>query len=131
MLHASGRTGGWTMPVRGLDHVNIVTPDVPGTVAFYEAVVGLASGARPNFSFPGAWLYAGDRAVIHLMGGERGRGTGSLDHVAFEAEDFEGTRRRLEERGLAYEVRDVPGSAIRQLFVHDPNGVKLELNFPR
>jgi catechol 2,3-dioxygenase-like lactoylglutathione lyase family enzyme len=119
------------MPVRGLDHVNIVTPDVAGTVAFYEDVVGLTSGERPNFSFPGAWLYAGGRAVIHLMGGERGRGTGSLDHVAFEAEDFDGTKRRLEERGLAYEARDVPGSRVRQLFVLDPNGVKLELNFPR
>jgi catechol 2,3-dioxygenase-like lactoylglutathione lyase family enzyme len=119
------------MPVRALDYVNIYTSDVPGTVAFYEEVIGLRSGDRPAFSFPGAWLYCGPKAVIHLVGGERRKGSGALDHVAFEAEDFEGTRKVLESRGLAHDVRDVPGGRLRQIFVHDPNGVKLELNFAR
>ena len=119
------------MPVKALDHVNIATADLEGTVAFYAEAVGLERGWRPDFPFPGAWLYAGERPVIHLMVAERGAGTGPLDHVAFEAEDFEGTRARLAARGHDHQVRDVPGTAVRQIFVLDPNGVKLELNFRR
>lgn len=129
------------MAISGIDHVNIVTTDLDGTVAFYADAIGLTRGWRPDFSFPGAWLYAGDQPVIHLAVGERAAGfaaadagvsgTGPLDHVAFVAEDFEGTRDRLAARGLDHRVRDVPGTAIRQIFVLDPNGVKLELNFSR
>jgi catechol 2,3-dioxygenase-like lactoylglutathione lyase family enzyme len=93
------------MAIRAIDHVNIVTTDLEGTVAFYAEAIGLERGWRPDFSFPGAWLYAGERPVIHLAVGERAAGfaaadagvsgTGPLDHVAFDAEDFEGTRDRL------------------------------------
>ncbi len=128
------------MAIRAIDHVNIVTNDLEGTVAFYAEAIGLRPGWRPDFSFPGAWLYAGEQAVIHLAVGERAgdfaaaadaSGTGPLDHVAFEAEDFEGTRDRLAAQGRDHRVRDVPGTEIRQIFVLDPNGVKLELNFRR
>ena len=129
------------MAIRAIDHVNIVTTDLEGTVAFYAEAIGLERGWRPDFSFPGAWLYAGEQPVIHLAVGERAAGfavadtgasgTGPLDHVAFVAEDFEGTRDRLAAQGVEHRIRDVPGTAIRQIFVLDPNGVKLELNFSR
>lgn len=119
------------MAVRAIDHVNIVTADLEGTVAFYADAVGLERGWRPDFPFAGAWLYAGERAVVHLACGERPAGTGPFDHVAFDAEDFEGTRARLAAQGREHQVRDIPGTAIRQIFVLDPNGVKLELNFRR
>ncbi len=120
------------MRIRALDHVNIVTTDLARTVAFYREVVGLAEGPRPAFPFPGAWLYCGDRPVVHLMvreAAERGTGTGPIDHVAFEAEDFEAFRRRLEERGVPHETRLVPGGVMRQIFLFDPEGVRIELNF--
>ena len=118
------------MAIRALDHVNILTDDLAATVAFYREVIGLEEGPRPPFPFPGAWLYCGDRPVVHLIqregDGERRPDTGAIDHVAFEAEDF---RRRLQARGLAHETRLVPGGGMRQIFLRDPNGVKLELNF--
>lgn len=41
-----------------LDHFNIRTRNLAETVRFYEDVLGLENGARPNFAFPGAWMYS-------------------------------------------------------------------------
>ena len=119
------------MTVTALNHVNIVTDDLAATRAFYADVVGLIDGDRPSFDFPGAWLYCGDEAVIHLVGvdDQPDEGTGTIDHVAFEAGGLDDMIGLLEGRGIPFHVRDVPGRDIRQVFLHDPNGVKIELNF--
>lgn len=118
------------MKVHGLDHVNITTQDLEGTIAFYREVLGLEPGERPPFPFPGAWLYAGGRPVVHLgVRPASGGSTGAVDHVAFAASGFEAFRRRLEERGIPYSTAVVPGTDMRQIFLRDPNGVKIELNF--
>ncbi len=118
------------MAAKYLDHVNIQTSNVDETVAFFTDVIGLTTGPRPNFDFPGAWLYCGDRAVIHLVGqnDQPERATGCVDHVAFEAEDFDGTCKMLDDRNYDYYTRDVPGTDLKQIFVHEPNGLKIELN---
>lgn len=119
------------MTVTALNHVNIVTDDLAATRAFYADVVGLIDGDRPSFDFPGAWLYCGDEAVIHLVGvdDQPDEGTGTIDHVAFEAGGLDDMIGLLEDREIPFHVRDVPGRDIRQVFLHDPNGVKIELNF--
>lgn len=122
------------MAVSMLEHVNIRTPDLDATKRFFIEVVGLTEGPRPNFSFPGAWLYCGGVPVIHLVGDvarPRREGSGSVDHVAFGATDFDGFVARLKANDVPFQVRDVPGGEIRQIFVHDPNGVKVEINFRR
>ena len=118
------------MTIKSLDHVNIVTAQLDDTVRFYEKFLGLKKGDRPNFSFPGAWLYCGDVPIIHLIGREpEGPGTGVVDHVALGAEDLRGFVRRARKEKFEYEIKDVPGGRIRQMFIYDPNGVKIELNF--
>ena len=52
-----------------------------------------------------------------------------MDHVAFEAEGYHETMHRLESANWEYRCSDVPDIKIRQIFLVDPNGVKLELNF--
>lgn len=119
------------MALRGLDHVNINCADLERSRAFYVETLGMTDGARPPFGVPGAWLYLDGRPVVHLVGGmasER-QDTGRFDHFAFEAEDFEATRSRLEAKGVAFQELDVPASDIRQIFFRDPDGVKIELNF--
>ena len=114
-----------------VDHVTIRAADLDASVAFYEDVLGLTRGDRPPFGFPGAWLYLGDHPVVHLIGGRGGGpGTGAIDHVAFQAADLAGTRARLADLGVAFEERTVPGQGLVQLFVRDPDGVRIELNFP-
>ncbi|MEX1107889.1 MAG: VOC family protein [Dongiaceae bacterium] len=119
------------MPVTALDHYTIGTPDLGRSVAFYENAIGLTSGPRPPFDFPGAWLYAGDRPIVHLFvadapGAPR---TGAFDHIAFTAQDIEAMVKRLEAGGIAYRRQTVPGRAAQQLFLTDPDGIQLELTF--
>ncbi|MBQ33080.1 MAG: glyoxalase [Deltaproteobacteria bacterium] len=117
--------------ITGLDHINIETTDLDGTIRFYEEVLGLRNGTRPPFTFPGAWLYSGEQAVVHLVGVDdpAGTSTGPINHVALLANNFTACKARLDEQAQPYEQRMVPDSNIRQLFVNDPNGVRLELNF--
>lgn len=119
------------MPIKGLDHINIHTSRSKETLQFYTELLDFQEGFRPLFDFPGAWLYAGERAVIHLV--ERQGVTEStnnpLDHVAFEAHGFDQTCNQLEAAGYPFRTADVPKTKIRQIFLIDPNGVKLELNF--
>jgi catechol 2,3-dioxygenase-like lactoylglutathione lyase family enzyme len=125
------------MSLTRIDHYNIHTTRLAETVDFYERVLGLREGERPPFAFPGAWLYAGESPVVHLVdvggdfksGREGQRGTGTIDHVAFEAQDLLAMRAHLGREKVAYAERVVPRSGVTQIFVEDPNGLTLELNF--
>tara|TARA_Y100001960_G_C14691849_1_gene836788 strand:- start:1057 stop:1479 length:423 start_codon:yes stop_codon:yes gene_type:complete len=119
------------MAITALNHVNIVTQNLEATRKFYADIIGLIDGDRPSFQFPGAWLYIDEEAVIHLVGVEDQpeEGTGTIDHVAFEANGINDTIETLEGKEIPFHVRDVPGMEIRQIFLHDPNGVMIELNF--
>lgn len=119
------------MPATALDHYNVFCRDLHRTVAFYEKYVGLRVGDRPPFSFPGAWLYAGDKAVLHLVAesGREAQGGGAIDHIAFNCEGLAATVDLLQRDGVKYDIRKVPGRPLQQVFVHDPDGVMLELNF--
>jgi catechol 2,3-dioxygenase-like lactoylglutathione lyase family enzyme len=129
-----------------LDHYSVRTTDVAGTRSFYEDMLGLVSGPRPEFPFPGAWLYHGEQAVVHIVGidpndssglkeylGDRAlgsaEGSGNFDHIAFTADDLAGMRARLKEKGANFRERSVPGMSLEQIFLTDPNGIVIELNF--
>ncbi|HEY5070623.1 MAG TPA: VOC family protein [Caulobacteraceae bacterium] len=120
------------MALSRLDHVTVNCVDLDRSRAFYSQALGLSEGHRPPFDFPGAWFYLGDRPVVHLVGAppsDRSLAPGAFDHLAFEAGDFEGTLSRLRGLGLTPAEAAVPGARLRQIFVHDPDGVKIELNF--
>jgi catechol 2,3-dioxygenase-like lactoylglutathione lyase family enzyme len=117
-----------------LDHFNIRTRNLADTVRFYEDVLGLEKGARPNFAFPGAWMYSEGKAVVHLVDISKTEepqkpDSGVVHHVAFASYGFDGMKRRLEQKGMAYDSRQVPGGDLWQIFVNDPNGVMIELNY--
>jgi catechol 2,3-dioxygenase-like lactoylglutathione lyase family enzyme len=134
------------MTVLSLNHYSIRTTDLERSGRFYQDVLGLSPGPRPPFSFPGLWLYGGDgTALLHLIGvspgdnavladylgeGSNARGGGAIDHIAFFCADFDLVKHRLTELQVAFRERQVPLLALRQLFVTDPHGVVLELNFP-
>jgi catechol 2,3-dioxygenase-like lactoylglutathione lyase family enzyme len=121
------------VPVAEFEHINIRSTDVERARDFYVAVLGLSAGDRPPFASIGYWLYLGDRPVVHLVQrapGEAGQsGSGSLDHVAFRGVDLAATRAALRAHGVPFRESIVPRDGTIQLFVHDPDGLKLELNF--
>jgi len=124
------------MPTRGLNHINFhAARDLLDALKdFYCDVVGLEVGARPNFPRFGYWLYAGGHPVVHLYEAEPGevRKTDvptTFDHVAFSCEDSAAFEALLRRRGVEYSKAVVPGSDQVQLFLRDPAGTKVELNF--
>lgn len=120
--------------IRQLDHINIATEKLAQTRDFFVQVLGLEDGPRPDFGFQGHWLYAAGRAVVHLQlaaGPLSASSSSALNHAAFEVTDFEALVARLDARGVAYRMRQVPGAPVRQIFLEDPNGVLVELNSQR
>jgi glyoxylase I family protein len=124
------------MPIQDINHYNL-----RGTRAtlerlrdWYRDAVGLEPGDRPPFRNFGYWLYADGRPILHLSEADPGEehpepGAGTFDHVAFTCADFETMRARLERLGVKYRVADVPLTRQRQIFVKDPSGNGVELNF--
>lgn len=133
------------MPLTQLAHYSIRCSDLDASRRFYGEVLGLREGGRPPFDFPGAWLYLGDDeasfGVVHLIAGDPGsaaylgdrpaaEGTGVFDHVAFFAKDWPAQKARCAAHGIAHVERVVPGLGLFQVFVVDPSGVTVELNYP-
>jgi catechol 2,3-dioxygenase-like lactoylglutathione lyase family enzyme len=119
------------MATTGMNHFTILTDDVPRTVAFYADLLGLADGPRPDLGFPGAWMYAGGQAVLHVVGGRSKDALkpGVIDHVAFSATGLAATLARLETHGVDHVCRQQTGTGLWQVFFHDPNGARVELDF--
>ena len=115
-----------------LDHINIATDKLQETRDFFVEVMGLTERWRPAFSFPGHWLYAGDKPVVHLVARAEAGAAGeavALNHVAFAIRDIEAVAAHLTAHDIRYTEIAVPDSPIRQLFLKDPNGVIIELNY--
>jgi len=117
-----------------LDHYNVSTRRLKETVQFYEDVLGFENGPRPEFDFPGAWLYSAGHPVLHLndiseTDKQQPSDSGVIDHVAFGSRGFEGMKRHLTAKGVPYRVNQVPNSTRWQIFFYDPNNVEIELNF--
>lgn len=134
------------MPVTQLEHYLVVSDDVDGTRDFYCDVLGLAIGDRPQLGFGGYWLYLGDIPCLHLADRksyaaykahvgtpvpQQTTDTGAVDHIAFNATDFDEMIDRLEQRRLQYRRNDLDAIGLKQIFIQDPNNVTLELNFRR
>jgi catechol 2,3-dioxygenase-like lactoylglutathione lyase family enzyme len=122
------------MSVGVLDHFNIRTRKLDETVRFYRDILGLEKGARPNFAFPGAWMYSEGKPVVHLVDisetdEPQKPDSGVVHHVAFASQGFSVMKQRLEAKGMAFDSRQVPGGDLWQIFVDDPNGVMIELNY--
>ncbi len=133
------------MAVEQLEHCTIRCANLERTRDFYRDYIGLEVGARPNFAFAGYWLYCAGVPVIHLVEAKEhvpvaqpGRGyhaaesahtTGALDHIAFRGADREAMVARLKSHNIAFREAAVPDFKLHQVFVSDPDGILIELNF--
>jgi catechol 2,3-dioxygenase-like lactoylglutathione lyase family enzyme len=122
------------MSVGLLDHYNVRTRKFPETLSFYQDILGLESGARPNFKFPGAWMYSEGRAVVHLVDisstdEPQKPDSGVVHHVAFVSTGFKDMEKHLADKKVQFHTMAVPGNELWQIFITDPNGVVIELNY--
>lgn len=121
-----------------IDHLTIRAhvDDMVTLRDFYEGALGLKAGKRPNFQFPGFWMYMGDRAVIHLAGNAKpdtprapSGSTMGFDHVSFRTTGLQAARDRLRKMNVPFDEIPVPGFPLHQIFFRDPVGTKVELTF--
>lgn len=120
------------MPLNRLDHVNLRTTRLDEMISWYGRALGMHPGDRPPFPFPGAWLYAGDDAAVHLIGvDEEAEDAASLklEHFAFSATGLGDTLATLEREGIPYKLAEVPGFGIIQANLWDPDGNHLHVDF--
>ena len=133
------------MPLQRLEHYLVLSDDIHRTRDFYRDVLGMTEGFRPELDFPGFWLYLGDVPCIHIAEwrtytdhsntleipvSTEAPGTGSVDHIAFNATDYEELLARLAKNGVKAQRNITHANGLRQLFLNDPNGVKIEINIP-
>jgi len=143
---------GHAMPIGKLDHYSIRTLDVDASRRFYTDIMGFNEGFRPPFDFPGLWMYNGPQypetnGVVHIIGvdpanpeglkeylGDRDleslKGTGTVDHMAFQATNLADMRARLKKHNVPFRERTIPSLGIHQVFFEDPSQVTIELNYP-
>ena len=126
------------MPLHALNHFTITPSDLEATKDFYSDVLGLDVGYRPPLNFPGYWLYSAGTATVHLIGFRKGENaahrknikTGRLDHIAFACTGLKQMKAKLKKQNIDYEERVLPRDRQTQLFLRDPDGIAVELNFP-
>ena len=134
------------MPLSHLEHFLVAADDIDATRDWYARVLGMRPGPHPEFGFPVHWMYIGELDVVHIgpsakgageiqkkylgrTSRDSGTGTGALDHIAFRATGLRETMEHLRKENIAFNQRRASGQALYQLFFHDPNGIKIELNF--
>jgi len=122
------------MGVGLLDHYNVSTRKIEDTVNFYQDVLGFVKGPRPQFKFPGVWLYTAGHPVLHLnditgTDEQQHPNSGVIDHIAFVGHGFEAMKKHLGKKGIPHRVQQVPNTTRWQIFFQDPNHVEIELNF--
>jgi catechol 2,3-dioxygenase-like lactoylglutathione lyase family enzyme len=132
------------MPLQRLEHYLVLSDDIHKTRDFYCDVLGMTEGFRPQLDFPGFWLYVGDTPCIHIAEwqtyavwtqavgipvSERASATGPVDHIAFNATGFDEMRARLLSRKLEWSENSLDDIGMKQMFLRDPNGVPIEINF--
>jgi len=134
------------MPLSHIEHFLVAADDIDATRDWYARVLGMRSGPHPDFGFPVHWMYLGDVDVVHIgpsarAAGEnqkkylgrtsqdQGAGTGAIDHIAFRATGLRAMVEHLKTEEIVFTRRRASGQALFQLFFHDPNGIKIELNY--
>ena len=122
------------MQITKLDHVNLRTNQLEVMIDWYTDVLGMRTGERPGFSFPGAWMYAGDTAAVHLVGIDSKPGAGSetdlkLEHFAFSATGGAQFQAKLESADIPYKRVDIPDIDVYQINLWDPDGNHIHIDF--
>jgi catechol 2,3-dioxygenase-like lactoylglutathione lyase family enzyme len=118
-----------TAMLQALDHVTVRSTDLSRTLGFYQRVLGLAPGPRPGFAVSGLWLYAKGHPLVHVVQSSVDGPYGAIDHVAFQARGRAAVSAQLEAAGVPFDLVALPDGSALQMFLHDPDGARIELVF--
>jgi len=118
------------MAIEGMNHFNVLSDDIDATRRFYVGILGLIEGDRPPFGFPGLWLYAGGRPILHISGAKLpAQRSGVIENIEFTGTGLAETVAQLKRHGIEHTLNRQVGSGIWQVFCHDPMGARVEIDF--
>lgn len=132
------------MPIQGLNHINIRTPEFQRTIEFLRDALGLNVVPPTGYTSidRAAWICdESGNDLLHLSSAdvpysptdilpdEAPRGSAAVHHIAFTCSDYEGMLSRLTALNVAFRENYVARLDVRQIFVQDPIGITFELNF--
>ena len=119
------------MEIQRLDHVNVRTNKLAEMVRWYEEILGLKTGPRPDFGFGGAWLYSGDHPMVHLVEVEEECTSiePKIEHFAFQAAGYSAFLEKLKAKGIPSRIVQVPGFPLVQVNVEDCDGNHIHVDF--
>lgn len=141
------------MAIKRLDHVNFISHDMQATVDFYCDVIGLKLGNTLSIDTADSiYLYieGHDFPAFHIGNAkskkmqpkyerfsdlspeQQGKfSTGSFDHfcLQLDGEDYDLMIEKLNELNLTYQTHSHDDIPLKQIWLLDPNGVRVELNF--
>jgi glyoxylase I family protein len=129
-VHPISESGyGCRVLVADIHHVSINVSHTERALGFYRDALGMAVLPRPDFSFGGAWLDAGNGRQVHLIEATVPQNHGQ--HVAFLVHDVDAVVAQLTAAGLEVSsAASVGGLATRQAFTRDPDGNLIEFTQP-
>jgi len=121
------------MTIKGMNHFTVLSSNLEKSKLFYFTILGLREGYRPPMNSKGAWFYADNQnhAILHIMA-ERpmpDQAPGVIDHMAFTATGLQSAIDRLKQHNITYKLNRMQELGVWQLFFHDPDGAKIELDF--
>ena len=71
--------------------------------------------------------------MLHLITPKEGDGRSlhksSFDHVAFKTANYQDVLKKLQSLNIPFEEKPIPGMTAHQIFLRDPAGNRVELNF--
>ena len=119
--------------LEGLDHVTVITNNLKSTKDFYINILGMEiDNRRPPFEFEGVWLSLNKSAVVHIIEKKthdiEKNENPTLDHIAFKAINMINIKKNLQKYSIPYYEKITPDNKISQIFIQDPNKIKIELS---
>src|SRR4029079_5742750 len=105
------------LPIQSVNHLAVVTSRLEASLRFYSDVLGFREVKRPNFDFPGAWLY-NYGLMIHIIGRDGADKAGGVidtraEHLALHVDDLTAAAQRLDELGIHYHANQLPDRGIQ------------------
>lgn len=141
------------MPIKRLDHVNFITHDMTATIKFYCDIIGLTQGSHLSIDTAQSvyfYIEGQNFPILHIGNAKLEKkqpkyerfaelsensswnfSTGSFDHfcLLLDDHDYDGMIKQLNKHNIQHQTYCHQDIALKQIWVLDPNGVRVELNF--
>ena len=116
--------------LNGVNHVVTMVRDTQRSLDFYCGLLGFKQIPSMVDNANITWLQLPSGVMLHLIESNDAPVHPENVHHAFEVEDFDSSRKSLEQSGVAIERDGTRHDGQRFMFFRDPDGNRVELCTP-